>query len=85
MFSTKSKQSSRPWSPITTELKLDAYDIRKYRANDIADELTLINQTLLLSIKPEELCNFAFLSTKKVQLIFLINQLFKFFFSHRKL
>lgn len=69
MFSIKSKFIPRRWSPATTEIKSDTYDVRKYQVMDIANELTLINQNLLLRIKPEEIFNFAFLSTEKVEFI----------------
>jgi len=69
MFSIKSKFIPRRRSPATTELKSDTYDVRKYQVMDIANELTLINQNLLLRIKPEEIFNFAFLSTEKVEFI----------------
>ncbi|CAF4106565.1 unnamed protein product, partial [Adineta steineri] len=64
MFSIKSKLNSYRWSSATN----DVYDIRKYQAIDIANELTLINQNLLLRIKPEELFNFVFLSSEKKML-----------------
>ncbi|CAF1498064.1 unnamed protein product [Adineta steineri] len=64
MFSIKSKLNSYRWSSGTN----DVYDIRKYQATDIANELTLINQNLLLRIKPEELFNFVFLSSEKKML-----------------
>ena len=73
MIAQKLKLFRRSWLPIHTEVKLDTYDIRKYQATDIANELTLINQKLLCRIKPEELFNFAFLSTKKVKTNFVDN------------
>lgn len=67
MYSIKSKQIRRSRFTLKSELKSDLQDIRKYQAIDIADELTLINQNLLLSIKPEELFNLVFLSPEKVK------------------
>ncbi len=84
MSLARSRQRSRSWLPMNTKLKLDAYDIRKYRPADIADELTLINRTLLLRIKPEELFNFAFLSIEKVHVFYykktIIRGTLSFFF-----
>lgn len=70
MFFRKSKIISHQSSSSPTELQFDSDDIRKYQAIDIANELTLINRNFLLRIKPEELFNFAFLSTEKVKLKF---------------
>ena len=58
----------REWTPISTELTLDNYDIRKFRPDEIANELTVINRSLLLNIRREEFFDFAFLSTRKVHL-----------------
>ena len=66
MHPAKSKQLTRPWMPILAEPKLDTYDIRRYSPVNLADEMTLINQMLLLRIKAEEFDHFAFLSPQKV-------------------
>ncbi|CAF1065250.1 unnamed protein product [Rotaria magnacalcarata] len=65
MYSMKSKEIRRSRFLLKTDIKFDIHDIRRYQAVDIADELTLINQSLLLLITPVELFNFAFLSNEK--------------------
>ncbi|CAF1269282.1 unnamed protein product [Didymodactylos carnosus] len=65
-LSGKPKPIPRSWLPLTKQLKLDNYDIREYDPKQIANELTLINQRLLLKIKPDELFDFRFVSTDKV-------------------
>lgn len=52
---------------MTTELQVDDYDVRDFEVASLADELTLVNQTLLLRIRSDELCNFVFLSSDKVR------------------
>ncbi|CAF4120954.1 unnamed protein product, partial [Rotaria sordida] len=79
MISIKSKQLRRSLYPIKIDIKFDVHDIRKYPAIDIADELTLINQNFLLNIKPEELFNFAFLSTEKKILAPNITSMLEFY------
>ncbi|CAF3131306.1 unnamed protein product, partial [Rotaria sp. Silwood2] len=79
MVSIKSKQLRRSLFSIKTDLRFDIHDIRKYSAIDIADELTLINQNFLLHIKPEELFNFAFLSTEKKTLASNITSMIEFY------
>ncbi|CAF1376109.1 unnamed protein product [Rotaria sordida] len=79
MISIKSKQLRRSLYPIKIDIKFDVHDIRKYPAIDIADELRLINQNFLLNIKPEELFNFAFLSTEKKILAPNITSMLEFY------
>ncbi|UJR14903.1 hypothetical protein I4U23_001887 [Adineta vaga] len=65
MFPIKSDVGISSETSINIEYKYEKDDIRQYRAIEIANELTFINQNLLRRIKPEELLNLAFLSTEK--------------------
>ncbi|CAF0871699.1 unnamed protein product [Adineta ricciae] len=79
MFPIKFESDTSSESLNNIQIDYDADDIRKYQPVDIATQLTLFNRHFLLLIQPEELINFAFLSTEKKTLAPNLTIIFAFY------
>ena len=66
--------------PTSNETKVvDGFDVRRYSPMNLADELTLINQQLLLRIHPKEFSDFRYLSVQKEKFAPNITLMFEFY------